>query len=213
MGKSSQQKEAEALDLKRQRQQVEANEWMAKFSKEMSKMTSERFQKEQAYLEGEVDPLLKGYAKSGFAPGEEKRLRAQSEEDVSRVYKQGEKTTLGSMAKMGFSGRSPSGALARVKLGLGRGRAESRVAGLRGIAQQGSDTRRGMVAPMMARAGAYNPQGTMAGVFPGRPADVQQAKFGPGVWGKIGSAATGVAKFAAGAFNPLGRLFPSGSGG
>lgn len=203
MGKSKQQKESEALDLKRQRQQVDANEWMAKFSKELSRMTSERFTKEQSYLENEVDPLMKSLARQGFAPGEEKRLRAQSEEDVSRVWNQEGKNILGGMARMGFSPRGPAGALARVKQDLGRGRAESRVAGLRGIAQRGADVRRGMVGPMMQRAGLHNPEGPLSGVSMGRPTDITPAKQGPGFWGKFGGAMTKVAQSAVGAFNPL----------
>lgn len=206
MGKSKQQKEAESLDLERQRQQVEANEWMAQFSKELAKMTTERFEKEQAYLESDVDPTLRSYAKTGFAPGERKRLRAQSEEDVARVYGQGERTALGNLARMGFRGGAPSGALARAKLAMGKGRAEARVAGLRGIEQRGAETRRGIIPMQMARAGAYNPAGPMAGVFSGRPQNVQQAQFGPGFWGKFGGALTKVGQSAVGAWNPLGKV-------
>ena len=81
------------MDLQRQRDQMASNKWMADFSRELSEMTKQRFEKEQAYLEENVDPALKGYMKSGFAPGEEKRMRAQEEERTARIHSQGEKTT------------------------------------------------------------------------------------------------------------------------
>lgn len=208
MGKSKQQKEAEALDLERQRHQVDANKWMAEFSKELAAMSKERFAKEQSYLEENVDPALKGYMKSGFAPGEEKRLRAEDEERTARIHAQGERTTLGGMARAGFRGSAPSGALARAKLALGAGRAESRVAGQRAISQYGAESRRAAVGQGMQRAGLASGQATLGGAFSGRPTDVRQAKFGPGFWGKLGGAATKIAQSAVGAWNPL-----SGGGG
>lgn len=206
MGKSKQQKEAESLDLERQRQQVDANKWMADFSKELAAMSKERFAKEQSYLEENVDPALKGYMKSGFAPGEEKRLRAEEEERTSRIHGQGERTTLGGMARAGFRGTAPSGALARAKLALGQGRAESRVAGQRQISQYGAESRRAAVGQGMQRAGLASGSSTLDGVASGRPTDIRQAKFGPGFWGKLGGAATKIAQSAVGAWNPLGGV-------
>lgn len=204
MGKSSQQKEAEALDLERQRQQVESNKWMAEFSKELATMTKDRFAKEQAFLEENVDPALKGYMKSGFSPGEEKRLRAQDEERTARIHSQGEKTTLGSMARGGFGSSAPSGAVARAKLALGQGRSEARVAGQRQISQYGADSRRAAVQQGMNRSQLASGSSTVGGAFAGRPVDIRQAKFGPGFWGKLGNAAVKIGQSAVGAWNPLG---------
>jgi len=213
LGKSKDQKEAEAMDLERQRQQMDANKWMAEFSQELAAMTKERFAKEQAYLEENVDPSLKGYMKSGFAPGEEKRMRAQEEERTARIHSQGERTTLGNMARAGFRSNAPSGAVARAKLALGQGRAESRVAGQRQISQYGADSRRAAVEQGMRRAGLAPGSSTGGLVYGGRPSDVQQAKFGPGFWGKFGSAALSLGQSAVGALNPLGGLSFGGGGG
>ena len=206
MGKSKQQKEAESLDLERQRQQVDSNKWMADFSKMLSKMTQDRFVKEQAYLTENVDPLLKGYSTTGFAPGERARLRNMAEEDVAKVYNQQERSTLKGLNRMGINSNAPSGALARVKTALGQNRADTRVGALRSIDQHGADVRRGTVPLMMQRAAGFNPQGTLSGVFPGRPVGVEQAKFGPGFWGKFGNVALDLTKSAIGAINPLGAV-------
>ena len=203
MGKSKQQKEAESLDLERQRQQVESNRWMAEFSKELAAMSKDRFAKEQAYLEEEVDPSLRGFARTGFAPGEEKRLRAQEEERTARAYQQQTRTTLGSMARGGFRGTAPSGAVSRARVALGQAGAESRVAGQRAISQYGSETRRNAIQNMMARAKGFSPTAPLSGVYGGRPTDVRQAKFGPGFWGKLGGAATKIAQSAVGAITPF----------
>jgi len=200
LGKSKDQKEAEALDLERQRQQVEANSWMAEFSKELAAMSKDRFAKEQAYLENEVDPALKGYAQSGFAPGEERRLRAEEEERTARINKQQSQTTLGNIARAGFKG---SGTEARARLELGTSGAESRVAGQREISRQGSEGRRAAVGMQMQRAGLASGAAPLAGVASGRPRDIRQAKFGKGFWGKLGGAVTGIARSAVGAISPF----------
>lgn len=204
MGKSKQQKEAESLDLERQRQQVDANKWMSEFSQELAAMSKDRFAKEQAYYKENIDPALSGYAKTGFAPGEEKRLRTEDEERTARIHGQGERTTLGSMARAGFRGDAPSGALARAKVALGAGRSEARVAGQRQISQYGAETRRGAIGQMMQRAQGFNPTAPLSGVASGRPTDVRQAKFGPGFWGKLGNTAVKIGQSAVSAWNPLG---------
>ncbi len=203
MGKSKDQKEAEQMDLQRQRDQMASNKWMADFSKELSEMTKERFAKEQAYLEENVDPALKGLAKSGFIPGEEKRLRAQEEERTSRIYQQQSKTTLGNIARGGFKG---TGAEARARVGLGAAGAESRVAGQRAISQYGAESRRNTMNLQMQRAGLASGSSTGGLVYGGRPTNIAQAKFGPGFWGKLGSAAMKIGQSAVGAMNPLGSL-------
>jgi len=200
LGKSKQQKEAEALDLERQRQQVDANSWMAEFSKELAAMSKDRFAKEQAYLENEVDPALKGLAGSGFMPGEEKRLRAEEEERNARIQKQQSQTTLGNIARAGMRG---SGGEVRARIGLAQSGAESRVAGQRAISQYGSDTRRNAVSMQMQRAGLAPGGAPLSGVASGRPRDIRQAKFGPGFWGKVGGAATKIAQSAVGAITPF----------
>lgn len=212
MGKSKQQREAEAMDLQRQRDQMASNKWMADFSRELAAMTKERFAKEQAYLEENVDPALAGLAKSGFMPGEEKRLRAQEEERTARIHSQGERTTLGNMARSGFTS-GPTGALARTKLALGQGRAEARVAGQRQISQYGAESRRGAVGMQMQRAGLASGSATGGLVYGGRPTNIAQAKFGPGFWGKVGGAALKLGQSAVGALNPLGSIPKFGGGG
>lgn len=209
MGKSKDQREAEAMDLQRQRDQMDANKWMAEFSKELAAMSKERFQKEQAFLEENVDPSLKGYIKSGFAPGEEKRLRAQDEERTARIHSQGERTVLGNMARGGFKG---TGAEARARMGLGAARAESRVAGQRAISQYGADSRRTAVGQGMVRSSLASGSATLAGVAGGRPVNIAQAKFGPGFWGKFGGAALKLGQSFVGSMNPLGG-FGGGGGG
>jgi len=206
MGKSRQQREAEKLDLQRQREQMESNKWMAEFSRELSRMAKGRFDKEQAYLTENVDPLLKGYATTGFAPGERRRLRNVAEEDVARVYGQQERRTLKDIAMMGITSNAPSGALARVKTSLGRSRAGARVGALRGIAQYGATTRRSMMPLMMQRAAGFNPQGPLSGVFQGRPTDIRQAKFGPGFWSKFGNTMKDFVKSGIAASNPMGGI-------
>jgi len=204
MGKSKEQKSSEALQLERLEQEVEANKWLSGFGKSMAEQTQKRLAEQQAYYKGDVDPLLKGYATTGFAPGERRRMRAQSEEDVARAYGQQERRTLGDMAKMGFTGRAPAGALGRAKLALGRGRAEARVAGLRGIEAGGAETRRQTVPLMMQRAQGFAPGQTMGGVTFGRPtAATPPPVFGKGFWGKAGGVITDVAKSAASAFTPM----------
>lgn len=211
MGKSKQQKEAESLDLERQRQQVDSNEWMANFSKELSRMAKDRFAKEQAYLTENVDPLLKGYSTTGFAPGERARLRNMAEEDVAKVYNQQERNTLKGLGRMGIGTNAPSGVLARVKTALGQSRADTRVGALRTIDQHGADVRRGTVPLMMQRAAGFNPQGPLSGVFPGRPVGIEQAKFGPGFWSKFGSSMLSLGQSAVGALSPLGGIPKTGN--
>jgi len=206
LGKSKNQREAEKMDLQRQRDQMASNKWMAAFSKELSKVTQERFAKETAYLEEQVDPLLKGYATKGFAPGERSRLRNIAREDVGTAYGQEEKRLLSRLGDQGFSRRAPSGALARTQFQIGRGRAEARTSAFRDIEQMGAQRRYGAIPTMLQRAGATNPQGTMAGVFPGRPTDIRQAQFGPGFWSKFGNVALDLTKSAIGAVNPLGKV-------
>lgn len=58
----------------------------------------------------------------------------------------------------------------------------------------------------MVRAGLASGSSTLAGVAPGRPVNIEQAKFGPGFWGKMGNAALKLGQSAIGAFNPLGGL-------
>lgn len=206
MGKSSQQREAEKLDLERQRQQVGANKWMDQFSRELSKVTQERFSKETAYLEGQVDPLLTGYANRGFAPGERGRLRNIAREDVGTAYAQEEKRVLSRMGASGYSRRAPTGAMSRTLFQLGRGRAEARVGAFRDIENLGATRRFNVIPTMLQRAGAFNPQGPLSGVFQGRPTDVKQAQFGPGLWSKIGNVALDITKSAVGASNPIGQV-------
>ncbi len=212
LGKSKQQREAERLDLERQRQQTGANKWMEQFSRELSKVTQERFTKEQEYLEGKVDPLLTGYATRGFAPGERSRLRNIAREDVGKAYGQEERRILSRMGASGYSRRAPTGAMSRVQFQLGRGRAEAKTSAFRDIEQMGATRRYGAIQPMLQRARAFNPQGPLSGVFPGRPTDVRQAQFGPGFWSKFGNVALDLTKSAIGAANPLGRVAPSTGG-
>lgn len=195
MGKSKEQKESESLAVENQRQTIAANAWKDKFSAEMAKLTKERFVKETAYLEEQVDPALKGLARSGFMPGEEKRLRAQEEERNARIYQQQTKTTLGDMARGGFRGTAPSGAVARARVALGQAGAEERATGQRQITQYGAEGRRGAIGMQMTRAGLGAGQATMGGAF-NQIQQAQQAKFAPGGWSKFGSVMKGVGDFA-----------------
>jgi hypothetical protein len=201
LGKSKQQKESEALAVENQRQTIAANKWKDEFSRELARISKERFAKEQAYLEENVDPALKGFMRTGFAPGEEKRLRAQENERASRIYKQQTKTTLGNMARGGFRGDQPSGAVARARTALGAAGAEQRVTGQRAISQYGADQRRAAVEMGMRRAGLAPGQSTMQGSF--NPIQqAQQAKFAKGGWSKFGSVMKGVGDFVT-KMNPL----------
>ncbi len=191
MGKSKEQKESESLAVENQQQTIAANKWMDRFSQEMAKLTKQRFDSEQAYLKENVDPALKGLARSGFMPGEEKRLRASEEERNARIFKQHSKTALGDMGRMGFSSNAPSGALARTKTALGQAGAESRVAGQRGISQYGSDNRRNAVGMQMTRVGLAPGATTMGGAF-NRTQQANQAKFAKGGWAQFGSVMKGV---------------------
>lgn len=195
MGKSKEQKESESLAVENQRQTMNANKWKDAFSAEMAALTKERFMKETAYLEEQVDPALKGLAKSGFMPGEEKRMRAQEEERNARIYKQQTKTTLGDMARGGFRSNAPSGGVARARLALGQYGAESRAAGQRQITQYGAEGRRNAVGMQMQRAGLGAGAATMGGAF-NQIQQAQQAKFAPGGWSKFGSVMKGVGDFA-----------------
>lgn len=194
MGKSKEQKESESLAVENQRQTIAANEWKNAFSREMAGLTKERFLKETKYLEEEVDPQLKQLSKSGFMPGEEKRLRSNAEERNARIYQQQTKTTLGDMARGGFRGDTPSGALARTKTALGSAGAERRVAGQRQISQYGSDSRRNAMTMQMQRAGLAPGQNTIGGAF-NNIQQAQQAKFAKGGWSKFGSVMKGVGDF------------------
>jgi hypothetical protein len=194
MGKGGDQKRKESLELNILQQEADANRWMSEFSKEMRDLSTKRYAEQEEYLKGQVDPLLKGYSQTGFAPGERKMLRARSEEDVSRIHKQGEKQTLKALGQMGFRGSAPSGGLARAKLALGQGRAEARVKGLRDIETQGYDTRRNVLPAMFQRAAAYDPaQTTSAALAFGRPASAAVGKVDiqQGFWGKMGDKAMG----------------------
>ncbi len=192
MGKSKEQKESESLAVENQRQTMAANDWKNAFSREMAALTKERFEKETAYLENEVDPALRGLSKSGFMPGEEKRLRGQEEERNARIFKQQSKTTLGDMARGGYRG---TGAVTRARVALGQAGAESRAQGQRQISQYGAEGRRGAIGMQMQRAGLGAGAATMGGAF-NQVQQAQQAKFAPGGWSQFGSVMKGVGDFA-----------------
>lgn len=194
MGKGGDQKRKESLELNIMQQEADANKWMGDFAKEMRDLSKRKYAEQEEYLKGEVDPLLKGYAKTGFAPGERKLLRARSEEDVARIHSQGEKQTLTALGQMGFRSSAPSGGLARAKLALGQGRAEARVKGLRDIETQGFNTRRNVLPAMFQRAGAFDPQSTTSAALNfGRPTSSAKAEIKPGFWGKFGGKIAGAA--------------------
>jgi hypothetical protein len=194
MGKGGDQKRKESLELNVLQQEADANRWMGEFAKEMRDISKKRYAEQEEYLKGQVDPLLKGYSQTGFAPGERKLLRARSEEDVARIHGQGEKQTLTALGQMGFRSSAPSGGLARAKLALGQGRAEARVKGLRDIETQGFETRRNVLPAMFQRAGAYDPQGTSNTALAfGRPTSAAMGKteIKKGFWGNFGGKIAG----------------------
>ncbi len=191
MGKSKEQKESESLAVENQRQTIAANKWMDQFSQELAVLTKARFEKETRYLEEEVDPALRGLASTGFMPGEEKRRRAEQEERNARIYSQQTKTTLGDMARGGFRGDQPSGAVARAKVALGQFGAENRVAGQRAISQEGSEGRKAAIGMQMTRAGLAPGQATLGGSF-NRTQQAQQAKFAKGGWAQFGGVMKGI---------------------
>lgn len=192
MGKGGDQKRKESLELNIMQQEADANKWMGAFAKEMRDLSKRRYAEQEEYLKGTVDPILKGYSKTGFAPGERKLLRARSEEDVARIHTQGEKRTLTALGQMGFRSSAPSGGLARARLALGQGRAEARVKGLRDIETQGFETRRNILPAMFQRSAGFDPQSTTSAALNfGRPTSGAKADIKPGFWGKFGGKIAG----------------------
>jgi hypothetical protein len=175
MGKSKEQKQSEAGGLKAQQQQLASNTYFQKLAETMQTLMKEREAKETAYLEGQVDPLLAGYAKTGFAPGERNRLRSQVSEDVGRAY-----TGAG-------NADAPSGTSPYLQSQLARSRGESLASGQRGIEQMGSERRFNTIPAMFSRAGMYNPLGYNQAVNQGRAQAVQRPQIQKGFWQELGS--------------------------